>query len=90
MLDRSAGSSIWLEAVKSLSRAIDNHELPFECAKCGHHFRERIGYLKTNPDIRCPGCGIMISVEADRLQAGIKKHIKALEDSRRKIRKLFK
>ena len=79
-----------MKPVKSLSRTIDDHELPFECAKCGHQLRERIGHLKTNPDIRCPGCGIMISVEADRLQAGIKKHIKALEDSRRKIRKLFK
>jgi len=38
---------------------LDATLITVKCAKCKHTSKEKIGLLKTNPKIPCPGCGII-------------------------------
>jgi len=42
----------------------DSKELEISCPQCGHKFIERIGRLKGDPSIPCPGCGCIDQVRS--------------------------
>ena len=68
----------------------DSAEIDLTCPKCAHLFKQRIGRLKSDPDIPFPGCGASINIEAKGLRDGIKTADKALADFKRDMGKLFK
>jgi transcription elongation factor Elf1 len=39
----------------------------FECPECTHQMRQSVGWLKRNTIITCPGCGITIRLDPDKL-----------------------
>jgi hypothetical protein len=45
----------------------DFHEIKFQCPKCGHELRQTIGRLKASEHMICPGCGIGINIDTNRL-----------------------
>ncbi|MGC0155009.1 hypothetical protein ACPRNU_21330 [Chromobacterium vaccinii] len=69
---------------------IDNHELALPCPGCGKKVEEKIGRLRTNPDISCPSCGASIKIDADELNQGIKAVEKQLDALRASFKKFGK
>ena len=69
---------------------LDDQSLDFPCGKCGKKISEKIGRLKRNPDLTCPACGTVISVNADELRRGINSVQKTLDDLGRKLKGMFK
>ena len=45
----------------------DTHVIKFQCPSCGHELEQSIGRLKSGEHMRCPGCGIGINIDTDRL-----------------------
>jgi len=46
----------------------DGAELSLRCPKCGRTTQQLVAFLKTNPQVRCAGCGETIQVRADNLR----------------------
>lgn len=69
---------------------VDDQSLDIPCGKCGKKISEKIGRLKHNPDLTCPACGTVISVNADDLRRGMNSVQEALDDLRSKLKGMFK
>jgi predicted RNA-binding Zn-ribbon protein involved in translation (DUF1610 family) len=52
---------------KALMANIDAHVIKFQCPQCGHDLEQSIGQLKSSERMDCPGCGIGINIDTDRL-----------------------
>jgi predicted RNA-binding Zn-ribbon protein involved in translation (DUF1610 family) len=65
----------------SLMARIDSHEIRFQCPKCGHDLKQTIGRLKANERMTCPGCGVGINIDSDRLAKATEEIEKAQENS---------
>lgn len=63
---------------------LDSEVLPIPC-KCGHDLQERIGRLKTNPDLTCPKCGTVIHVDGEQLRIRIQHITDAFSQLERQI-----
>jgi transcription elongation factor Elf1 len=46
---------------------VDGHEIEFQCPKCGSEIKQTIGQLKAGKHVSCPGCGIGINIDTNRL-----------------------
>ena len=51
-----------------MKTVIDSHEISINCPHCRKETKQSIGRLKTNPKIRCAGCGQDIHVKADQFR----------------------
>jgi transcription elongation factor Elf1 len=60
---------------------VDAHVVSFQCPKCGHELEQTIERLKSSEHMRCPGCGVGISIDTNRLA-------NAAEEIRRAIEKV--
>ena len=69
---------------------IDSASITLTCPECSHKFKERIGRLKNDHKIPCPGFGKTIAIEAKGLRDGLDKADKSLADLKRSIGKAFK
>ena len=72
---------------------LDNHQIDIGCPKCGHKIKERLGRLKNNPLLRCPGCGTDIQINAGGpggLRTGLQKMDNAFTGLQRSLKKLGK
>lgn len=69
---------------------LDKHELDIACPKCGKKTKKPIGWLNTNPQITCSGCGSVIQISADKLRAGVQSAQKAIDSFRASIKRLGK
>jgi predicted RNA-binding Zn-ribbon protein involved in translation (DUF1610 family) len=47
--------------------SLDVHVVRFQCPNCGHDLEQTIGQLKSSEHMRCPGCGVGINIDANRL-----------------------
>jgi transcription elongation factor Elf1 len=45
----------------------DAHVIKFQCPRCGHELEQTIRRLKSSDHMSCPGCGVGINVDTDRL-----------------------
>jgi predicted RNA-binding Zn-ribbon protein involved in translation (DUF1610 family) len=45
----------------------DNHVVKFQCPKCGSDLEQSIGQLKSGAHMRCPGCGVGINIDSNKL-----------------------
>lgn len=68
-----------------MTSLFDGSPIELSCPKCGHKFSERLGKLKTNPQIPCGGCGVPIQIEADSLNTALGQVDESLADLRRTI-----
>jgi uncharacterized Zn finger protein len=64
---------------------LDDSAIELSCPDCGHKFTERLGKLKTNPLIPCGGCGKNIQINAQGVDAELRKVDDSLADLRRTI-----
>ncbi len=46
---------------------VDAHVVKFQCPNCGHELEQTIGQIKSSEHMRCPGCGVGINIDANRL-----------------------
>ena len=46
---------------------VDAHVIRFQCPKCGNDLEQTIGQLKSSEHMRCPGCGVGINIDTNRL-----------------------
>jgi DNA-directed RNA polymerase subunit RPC12/RpoP len=68
----------------------DSSNIELTCPQCAHKFKQRIGRLKNDQDIPCPGCGKPIRIEAKGLRDALKAADISLADFKRMSGKLFK
>lgn len=69
---------------------IDSRDIKFSCPRCGKQLTEKLGRLKNNPTISCPGCNQKIAIDATEARAGLDKASKALGNLGKAIKKLSK
>jgi transcription elongation factor Elf1 len=53
-------------------------EIAFQCPSCGHDLVQTIGQLKQNSRLTCPGCGVGINIDTNRLAVASEEIQKAL------------
>jgi transcription elongation factor Elf1 len=58
---------------------IDAHVVRFQCPKCGHDLEQTIGQIKSSAHMRCPGCGVGINIDVNRLSSAADEIQKAIE-----------
>ena len=46
---------------------VDFDEISFQCPKCGQDIKQSIGRLKAKEHMACPGCGVGINIDTNRL-----------------------
>jgi predicted RNA-binding Zn-ribbon protein involved in translation (DUF1610 family) len=46
---------------------VDSHVVKFQCPKCGSDLEQSIGMLKSGAHMRCPGCGVGINIDTNKL-----------------------
>jgi transcription elongation factor Elf1 len=46
---------------------VDAHVIRFQCPQCGQELAQSIPNLKSNEHMRCPGCGVGINIDTNRL-----------------------
>ena len=61
----------------------DDSPIELTCPSCGHKFKERIGKLNTNPQLPCPACQSVITIEANSLNTAVKQVDKSMADLRK-------
>ena len=64
---------------------LDSHAITLTCPGCGKKFDEKIGRLKNNPILACPGCQSPVTIKADELRLGIQAVQKSLDDFARTL-----
>jgi predicted RNA-binding Zn-ribbon protein involved in translation (DUF1610 family) len=57
----------FLNGTRSSMADVDFHEISFQCPKCGHDIKQTIGRLKAKEHMACPGCGVGINIDTNRL-----------------------
>jgi predicted RNA-binding Zn-ribbon protein involved in translation (DUF1610 family) len=60
---------------------VDSNEIEFQCPNCGNDLKQTIGQLKAEKHMTCPGCGIGINIDTDRLANAAEEIQKAIEKS---------
>lgn len=60
---------------------VDSNEIEFQCPRCGNDLKQTIGQLKAQKHMTCPGCGIGINIDTDRLANAAEEIRKAIEKS---------
>jgi predicted RNA-binding Zn-ribbon protein involved in translation (DUF1610 family) len=56
------------ESIPSMT-GIDAHVVKFQCPNCGYELEKTIGQIKSSEHMNCPGCGIGINIDANRLSS---------------------
>ena len=63
-------------------------ELP--CPHCGHKFKESLGRLQLNPQLKCTDCGQSFNIDATKLKKTVKSVKDQLAKFKRDIGKMFR
>ena len=58
---------------------VDANIVEFQCPQCGHILQQTIEKLKSQDRMRCPGCGIGINIDTNRLSRAVDEIRKAVE-----------
>ncbi len=53
-----------------MTRIIKNLRIPVQCG-CGHTFHESFGWLKSCPELICPACRGLFSVNLDKIREAV-------------------
>jgi predicted RNA-binding Zn-ribbon protein involved in translation (DUF1610 family) len=61
--------------------ADETHEVRFQCPNCGHDLKQTIGRLRASEHMTCPGCGVGINIDANRLADATEEIRKAIGKS---------
>jgi predicted RNA-binding Zn-ribbon protein involved in translation (DUF1610 family) len=59
--------------------SVDAHVVRFQRPKCGAELEQTKGQIKSSEHMRCQGCGVGISIDADRLSNAADEIQKAIE-----------
>lgn len=65
--------------------ALDSQRIEFPCTHCGRKLSETVRKIKTNPAIRCAGCGQVHQVDARQFASQIKQVEQALAKLQRAL-----
>jgi predicted RNA-binding Zn-ribbon protein involved in translation (DUF1610 family) len=58
---------------------VDANMIRFQCPQCGHELTQSIGNLKSNERMVCPGCGVGININTNRLANAAEEIQKAMD-----------
>jgi predicted RNA-binding Zn-ribbon protein involved in translation (DUF1610 family) len=58
---------------------VESHEVRFQCPNCGNDLRQTIGQIKANKHMTCPGCGVGINIDTNRLAMASEEIRKSIE-----------
>jgi DNA-directed RNA polymerase subunit RPC12/RpoP len=68
----------------------DEHALDIPCPHCGNKIQEKIGRLKTDPEITCPACAMSFTIDATEFRSGVAEAEKSLSSFLTGIGRMFK
>jgi predicted RNA-binding Zn-ribbon protein involved in translation (DUF1610 family) len=60
---------------------VEPNEIEFQCPNCGNDLSQTIENLKAEKHMTCPGCGMGINIDTDRLANAAEEIRKAIEKS---------
>ena len=60
---------------------VEANEIEFQCPNCGNDLSQTIENLKAEKHMTCPGCGMGINIDTDRLTNAAEEIRKAIEKS---------
>ena len=63
----------------SVMPEVDFNTVEFQCPHCGHVLEQTVGKLKSQNQMHCPGCGIGINIDTNRLSRAVDEIRKAVE-----------
>ena len=58
---------------------IHSSEIEFQCPSCGHELKQTVAGLKAERHMICPGCGIGINIDTDKLANAAQEMQKAID-----------
>ncbi len=64
--------------------------IEINCQSCGKKIAEKLGRLQRDPQLTCPHCKGVTTVDAAKLRAVIQTLQKSLDDLGRNLRRTFK
>jgi len=50
---------------------LEKQPLELKCPACAKKFKKPLGRLKADPTIKCPGCGELVKIKAQRLRSAL-------------------
>ena len=68
----------------------DEKVLDIACPHCGNNIQEKLGRLKTDPDLTCSACSKSFTVDASKFRNGIAEAEKSLDSFLKDIGGMFK
>ncbi len=70
-----------------MAELFDGLEIPIPCPECEHTTPKKVGWLKSNNQFPCPGCGKTITLKSEELIGGLADFEKEMEKFGRDISK---
>lgn len=68
----------------------DEHELDIDCPHCGNSVKEKLGRLKSDPELTCVACNKTFAIDATKFRTGISEAEKSLDSFLTNIGGMFK
>jgi predicted RNA-binding Zn-ribbon protein involved in translation (DUF1610 family) len=59
--------------------SVDAHVVRFQCPNCGYELEQTIEQIKSSEHMNCPGCGVGINIDANRLSSAAAEIPKAIK-----------
>jgi transcription elongation factor Elf1 len=69
---------VWTQAISRMPDS-DSSEIEFQCPSCGHELKQTVAGLKAERRMICPGCGIGINIDTDKLANAAEEMQKAID-----------
>jgi predicted RNA-binding Zn-ribbon protein involved in translation (DUF1610 family) len=69
---------VWTQGISRMPD-IDSSEIEFQCPSCGHELKQTVAGLKAERRMICPGCGIGINIDTDKLANAAEEMQKAID-----------
>lgn len=73
-----------------MTNLLDGQTIELPCPNCGRKLPQTVAKIKTNPTLRCTGCGNSFRVDANQFRTEISKVEKSLADLKRTLGRLGK
>lgn len=68
----------------------DDKDLDIPCPNCGNNIQEKLGRLKTDPELTCTACANTFTIDATKFRDGISEVEKSLDSFMADIGRMFK
>jgi DNA-directed RNA polymerase subunit RPC12/RpoP len=65
-------TALTLAPLPDFSRSLSDIMFPFPCPRCGHEFRQALGWFESNNQIACPDCKETIVCDPEQFREALR------------------